>query len=206
MSARSFERELSELERAITALGIEYERFFTGDLKLPPVQTLRRIDETVRRLSSVEPDKAAERFRFQSIQNRFQAVRDLWEKRIQARDSGRGTFGRAGGAAGAAAHPAPPPADSAPAAAADASGPASVQAKRKVSFVPLFERYVDARRALGEDVSRLKYEKFEEQVRRQADEIRKRTGTTRLVFEVQTVEGKVRLVGRPAPAKDGGTG
>jgi hypothetical protein len=53
-------------------------------------------------------------------------------------------------------------------------------------------------------VSRLKYDKFEEQVRRQAEEIRRRTGSTRLVFEIQTVDGKVRLVGRTAPTKGNG--
>ena len=55
-----------------------------------------------------------------------------------------------------------------------------------------------ARQALGEDVSRLQYEKFEDAVRRQAEEIRQKTGSSRLVFEVQTVDGRVRLVGRPA--------
>ena len=55
-----------------------------------------------------------------------------------------------------------------------------------------------AREALGEDVSKLKYERFEEAVRRQAEEIRKKTGSARLVFEVQTADGRVRLVGRPA--------
>jgi hypothetical protein len=202
MSARSVEKELSDLERSITALGIDYERFFTGDLRLPPVPAVRKVEETLRRLANLEIERASDRFRLQSIQSRFHSVKDLWEKRIAAKDTGRGTFGRAGAAAGAAAAPGPT-APAAPAA-GDASGPDSVQGKRRVSFVPLFERYIDARRALGEDVSRLKYERFEELVRRQADEIRKQTGTTRLVFEVQTVEGKVRLVGRPAPAKGNG--
>ena len=73
-----------------------------------------------------------------------------------------------------------------------------------MDFTPLFRRYVEARQALGEDVSRLKYEKFEEAVRRQAEEIRRKTGSSRLVFEVQTTDGRVRLVGRPtAPGPKG---
>jgi molybdopterin synthase catalytic subunit len=67
--------------------------------------------------------------------------------------------------------------------------------------MPLFERFCEARRALGEDVSRLRYERFEELIRRQASEIRKATGAKRLVFEVQTVDGRVRLIGRPAHPK-----
>jgi hypothetical protein len=67
--------------------------------------------------------------------------------------------------------------------------------------MPIFQCFCDARRALGEDVSRLKYERFEELLKKQAAEIRKATGASRLVFEVQTVEGRVRLVGRPASPK-----
>ena len=77
----------------------------------------------------------------------------------------------------------------------------SVKPRSRVDFTPLFERYVAARQALGEDVSRLKYEKFEEAVKRQAEEIRQKTGSSRLVFEVQTADGRVRLVGRPAPLR-----
>ena len=80
----------------------------------------------------------------------------------------------------------------------DAATPSSVKPGKRVDFTPLFQRYVAARQALGEDVSRLRYEKFEESVRRQADEIRRKTGSSRLVFEIQTTDGRVRLVGRPA--------
>jgi hypothetical protein len=45
------------------------------------------------------------------------------------------------------------------------------------------------------------YEKFEEAVRQKAEEIRKRTGSTKLIFEIRTEGGKVRLLGRPAPGK-----
>ena len=69
---------------------------------------------------------------------------------------------------------------------------------------PLFERYCAAREALGEDVSRIRYERFEDLVKKKAAEIRKVTGAGRLVFEIHTVDGRVRLIGRPAgsrPAK-----
>jgi hypothetical protein len=64
----------------------------------------------------------------------------------------------------------------------------------------LFDRFCAARAAVGEDVSKLRYERFEDLVKKQAAEIRRTTGATRLAFEVQTREGKVRLVGRPQPA------
>ena len=226
----SIERELNDLERGITALKVEYERFFGGELKRVPLQSRRSIEETLRRLGNAEIEKAAERFRLQSIQSRYNSFAELWEKRMQAREEGQtgplkrrasvrpaaavaagaptpasGTRVKGSPAAdvaallaaaeAAVARTAPPPA---PSASPDATRAPSVKPRSRVDFTPLFKRYVAARQALGEDVSRLQYEKFEDAVRRQAEEIRQKTGSSRLVFEVQTVDGRVRLVGRPA--------
>lgn len=231
----SIERELNDLERAITTLRVDYERFFGGELRRPPVPARRAIEENLRKYGNAEVDKAAERFRLQALQSRFNAFAELWEKRMQAREEGHtGPIRRMAAAApaaasGAAAAPpktkkaagtapapdvaallaaaeaavapkSPPPS---PAPRPDAPAGTSVKPRSRVDFTPLFQRYVAARQALGEDVSKLKYEKFEEAVRRQAEEIRKRTGSSRLSFEVQTADGRVRLVGRPAPGPKG---
>jgi len=226
----SIERELTELDRGITNLKVEYERYFGGELKRPPVQTRRAVEEALRRLGNADVDKAAERFRLQTIQSRYNAFAELWEKRMQAREEGRTGPARRPAPVAAAAPGAPKPSEKAPktpkagegpdvlallaaaeaavarkapapapAPSPDAAASPSVKPKSRVDFTPLFRRYVDARQALGEDVSKLKYEKFEEAVRRQAEEIRRKTGSSRLVFEVQTADGRVRLVGRPAP-------
>ena len=188
----TIEGELAVLERGLRRLHVEYERFFTGDAKLPPFDTRRRIEDLLKRVGAESVERAAERFRLQNLQSRYQSMTELWEKRLQARSEGRATTGRL---------PAPRP-EAAPAAAGrDAEGSTSVRRREKGELMPLFERYCVARRNLGEDVSRLRYERFEELVRRQAAEIRRVTGARRLVFEIQTVDGRVRLVGRPAPAK-----
>lgn len=196
----TIENELAVLERGLTALRVEYERFFTGDLKKPPIQTKKRIEDLFRRLEDVHVDRAAERFRLQNLQGRFSSLTELWEKRLLNRERGKPAPGRSEPVAPEAATPAPKDeAVRAPRPDAEASG--SVNRKRRVDLMPLFQRFCDARRALGEDVSRLKYERFEELLKKQAAEIRKATGASRLVFEVQTVEGRVRLVGRPASPK-----
>jgi hypothetical protein len=227
----SIERELIFLERNITALRVEYERFFGGELKRPPVQSRRTIEDVLRRAGNAEVEKAAERFRLQSLQSRYNSFVEIWDKRLRAKEEGTAGPGRrlATGAVApprearpAAKQPVPkkgetaaevaallaaaeaavartqPPAPAAPA--PDAPAAPSVKPRSRVDFTPLFQRYVAARQALGEDVTKLRYEKFEEAVRRQAEEIRKRTGSSRLVFEVQTAEGRVKLVGRPVPA------
>ena len=232
--AVSFDRELNDLDRGITALRIEYERFFGGELRRPPVVGRRALEDTLRKLGNSEMERAADRFRLQTLQSRYSAFAELWDKRMQAREEGRtgpihrvvhvvpradATSAPDAASAGKVAAKKPQP-SAAPDVAAllaaaetggrrgasaadqparpDAAAVSSVKPRSRVDFTPLFQRYVAARQALGEDVSRLRYEKFEESVRRQADEIRKKTGSSRLVFEVQTTDGRVRLVGRPA--------
>ncbi len=196
--AESIDRELSLLERHLTALRVEYERFFANDLKKAPLMARRKLEETLRRMGQMEIDRAADRFRLQSLQSRFNAYAELWEKRQVAREEGRDLRH---GRTGPIARPVPSAASGGAAApSGDAGGPASVR-ERRIDFRPLFDRYCAARRELGEDVSKIRYEKFEEAIRRQAEEIRQRTGAARLVFEVQTAEGRVRLVGRPAAPK-----
>ena len=198
----SIEAELSVLEKSINALRIDYERFFTGDVKLPPLAQRRKLETMLRQLANMEVDRAADRFRLQGLQSRYNSMTELWEKRLIAKEEGRLAHGVV---LLRAPKEAPKPVELAGsrAAAPNAPAPASVE-KRRIDFTPLFQRYVEARQALGEDVSRLRYERFEELVKKQADEIRKRTGSSRLVFEVQTVDGKVKLIGRPGAAKGKG--
>src|SRR5262249_18866965 len=152
-----------------------------------PLAARLELEKFLKRLGNEEVERAADRFRLNSIENRYNSLCELWEKKLQAREQGRTLGGRI------LPEVAPPPASVVPEGAVDAAGPADVKPRRRVDFSPLFERYCTARRSVGEDVSKLRYEKFEEQVLKQAEEVRKRTGCRRLVFEVQTQDGKVRL-------------
>ena len=193
--AVSIARDLDLLEKSITALKLDYERFFSGDVKVPPLPARKSVEQVLRRIGNAPVEKVAERFRLQALQSRFTAFSDLWEKRLLAREEGRGPV-RLAPRARLVEPGAPPPAG-------DASAPGSVKGSGRGDLRSLFERYCDMRAAAGEDVSRLRYDRFEELVKKQAAEIRKATGATRLAFDVQTRDGKVRLVGRSlaAPTK-----
>lgn len=193
----SIERDLDLLERSLTSLKVDYERFFAGDLKTPPMASRRKIDEVLKRVGNVEVERAAERFRLQALEGRYAALAELWDKRLSAKEEGRGLF-RVHRPAAAA--PPPPPAHRPKSVSSDGEASTSVKAIGRGDMKSLFDRFCAARAAAGEDVSRLRYERFEDLVKKQAAEIRRTTGATRLAFEVQTREGKVRLVGRPQPA------
>lgn len=198
----SIERDLDVLERSLTALKVDYERFFTGETRTPPMAARRKVDDLLRRVGNIEVERAAERFRLQALQGRYTAMAELWDRRLAAKEEGRGLL-RVVRAAPAAAPPPPPPARRPKSVSSDGEGSTSVKAVGRGDMKSLFDRFCAARAAAGEDVSRLRYERFEDLVKKQAAEIRRTTGATRLAFEVQTRDGKVRLVGRPsrAPAK-----
>jgi hypothetical protein len=197
----SIERDLDILEKSLTALKVDYERFFAGDLRTPPASARRRLDEHLRRVGNVELERAAEKFRLQALEGRYTAMRELWDRRLSAKEEGRGPFRlpRSVPAAALAAPALPPPARSR-SVSSDGEASTSVKAIGRGDMKSLFDRFHAARVAAGEDVSKLRFERFEDLVKKQAAEIRRATGATRLAFEVQTRDGKVRLVGRPVSA------
>ena len=197
--AFSIARDLDLLDKSISSLRLDYERFFSGDLKVPPLPARKSVEQVLRRVGNVSPERAEERFRLQALQSRFTALSELWEKRLVAREEGR-TMVRPPIHVLSAARPSPAPAPS-----SDARASGSVRTSGRGDLRSLFDRYCAARAAAGEDASRLRYDRFEELVKKQAAEIRRATGATRLAFDVQTRDGKVRLVGRSLPAPPKGT-
>jgi hypothetical protein len=197
----TIEPELNEVERQVSHLRIDFERFFSGDLKLMPQPARRRLDRVFRRLWGLEVERAVDRFRLQALQDRYTSMSELWDKRLRAREEGRRLAPSE--APGRAVAPSDAAATLAPSlkAPGDAGTPAPVKARHRPDLRPLFERYQAARRELGEDPGKMSYERFEELVRQKAEEIRTRTGSTKLIFEVRTEGGKVRLVGRSAVGK-----
>jgi hypothetical protein len=198
--AVSIANDLDVLERSLTSLKVDYERFFSGELKVPPVPARKRVEQILRRVGNIVVEKAAEQFRLQALQGRFTALSELWEKRLIAKEEGRGPVRPS-----ALGRPAEQPIPSPRADRADAGTSGSVKGFGRGDVRSLFERYCAARAAAGEDVSRLKFDRFEELVKKQAAEIRKATGASRLAFDVQVRDGKVRLVGRALPAPTKGT-
>jgi hypothetical protein len=195
--AANFERELRVLEEALRRLSAEYDAFLYGSVPKPPIQTRRNVEEMVRRLNASEDMSAAERYRFSTLQGRFSALCDRWEKLQEEKEAGRrpGIYGhfREGGGG--------PPAHSAPA--PNAGKPASVQEERRAAPPEpdreLFDRYVAARKARGEDVSGYRLEGFVEGLERERRKVRERLGEGEILFEVTERDGRVRLVAKKKP-------
>src|SRR4029453_19261345 len=89
-----FNREMSRLEAEIKRLEVEYNMFFAGRLPRLPWETRARVEQLVKRYDRMNLSNTAQRFRFGTVQARFMAFCELWERNLRAKEEGRGPRGR----------------------------------------------------------------------------------------------------------------
>jgi hypothetical protein len=84
-----FERDIAVLEADLKRLEAEYNMFFAGRLPRPPWETRGRVEATVKRLDREHIPNYGNKFRFATLQARFTAFVDLWDRGLRAREEGR---------------------------------------------------------------------------------------------------------------------
>ena len=80
------ERELAVLEAELKRLEAEYNMFFAGRLPRPPWEARKRVDQLVKRLDRSYIQNYADRFRFSTLQARYSAFTELWDRGLRARE------------------------------------------------------------------------------------------------------------------------
>jgi hypothetical protein len=194
----SFAEDLETLERSIRQLQIEWEKFFGGVEKKPPVDLRTRVENMLRKYDMGEIRNNTERFRFMNLTARYNTFNELWSKRLRAIEEGRpvGLHGRAAVAAMAAA---PPPPERAPAPSpASRSGEIRVESPERDqgAVQALFKRFVEARMEVGE-LGSVKFESFQKLIAQQANRILTEKGASAVDFRLETKDGKVSLKAKP---------
>ncbi len=190
-----WERELQRLEEAVRSLNAEYDAFLYGSTPRPPLEVRRRIGQEIRRLGTGEAESAVERYRLSTLQGHYNALCERWDRLQSEKEAGRrpGVYGhltRLGSG----------PSEISPAR-TNGRAPVSVQEPDRGSGPDpdraLFERYIGARKARGEDVTGLAFERFAERLAREREKLKAHFGEAQIEFDVAEREGKVRLVARP---------
>jgi len=189
---------LAALEDALRNLNAQYDAFLYGSTPRPPVEGRRRIGQQIRRLSTTDLDSSADRYKFSTLQGRYNALCERWDRLQAEKEAGKrpgiyGHFTRVGGA-GSERHARP-----------NAPRPASVEEKatRPSSSGPtpderdLFERYRKARLEHGEDVSGLDLERFIARLAREREKLKEHFGVVNIEFVIAERDGQVRLIARP---------
>lgn len=182
----SIAQDLQRLESELKRLEAEYNMFFAGRLARPPWATRSRVDALVRQLDRAHIPNYGDRFRFTTLQARFAAFVELWDRGLRAREEGRpGPF-----APRRQDHPEPPrrPEDRILHVAAFRD-----PLREMDKLHDLYESLVEARREIGAEA--VPFHKFAELVKDHVHKLRQR-GEAEVAFRVALKDGKVSFTAR----------
>jgi hypothetical protein len=187
MDAATPEEELKLLEIRLNQLKLDYEKYFLGTRPTEPAMQRAEVQKIVTRWSNMRITKTALRFKFNSLNGRFQAFKRRWDdvlRQIEAgtyqrhvfkanlRERERGIGSASGGQGGERG----------------ASGSRGGRERDD-----LFETYRDAMLATGQNASGLTPEKLQAAVARQEAALKKKLGCDHVDFKVVVQDGKVKL-------------
>ena len=182
----SVERDLQRLETELRRLEAEYNMFFAGRLPKPPWETRSRVDAIVKQFDRAHIQNYGDRFRFTTLQSRYAALIELWDRGLRAREEGRsGPFVHK--RKEEKAEPKKP--EDRVVGVAAFKNP--VQEEDKLH--ELYDSLVEARRSIGEDA--LPFHKFADLVKTQVKKLRE-SGSPEVAFRVAVKDGKVNFTAR----------
>ena len=205
--APTVSESIDYLAGEIRQLRVDFERFFSGALLIPPDELRRRVQARLRQLRSLNSMSAVDRFRLGDLEARHNSYDELFTRRLRDREEGRlragpvsppplltpprpsSAAGNPRGAAGAAADP--------------GAGGIVIGADPDPRAVAALYAQVTAADAPGGGAEGPRFDlaSFGSYLQRQAAAIRAKTGCDEVQFRLAAEDGKLRLKARPlAPA------
>ncbi len=206
------DEELSQIERDIRTLKIEYEQFFGGGRQRPPTDTQWRVETLMRRHNErIGELTFGQRFRFNNLAQTYAKYQEMWRKKTMQKETGmqQHHFGaaakaieaerarRAAAEAGADSSRLPPAArgkkeaPSVISCAMSISDPAQEGEKVRV----LYYKMLEARVGTGEKAGAASLQDFERFVRQKTRELQDKGGRE-VEYTVSVENGRVKLKAR----------
>ncbi len=186
--------KINSLEGDLRTLITRWDRFFSGELKMPPSQEKEILGRRLRALAENSGGAhSGDHFRLDQLQHRFMSYAMNWQRLLREREEGVRRFvpGQQEGA-GRSVSPAPQKVMT------NTPPPASVDL---VDTDDLFERWCSAKAEIGHEV-KIDRQAFEAQINQQRQDIEKRMDST-VVMDVTVADGKVKLTARRVEDSDG---
>ncbi len=182
------DEDLQILDGKVKQLKREYDQYFLGSRKREPNQLRGEVNKVIAVFSNQAIQNTAHRFRFNSINSRFQALKRQWDNVLRQIEAG--TYERhrfkadlhqraRGGEAGA---------------------PKRRGGSKTGGKGALFDDYVKALRKCGQQASNVTPEKLAAVVKKQEAALRQRYGVSKVSFRVVVEDGKAKL--KASPVRD----
>jgi hypothetical protein len=195
----TIDEDLSQIEKDIRQLKIEYDQYFGGGRKRPPTEIEWRIDLLVKRYNERGGElKFAQRFRFNNLAQTYAKYKDIFRKKTKQKEEG--TIQRHFGAAAKEIEARRAKEQEKEEAAAPAAG--NVQAFRMICSKPesepdsvekLYQAFLQAKQMAGEHTGKLSRSSFNQFVLKKTKELQKQNNCKDVEYVVETVQGQVKL-------------
>jgi hypothetical protein len=198
----TIDEELGQLERDIRQLKIEYEMYFGGGRKRPPTEIEWRVELMVKRYAERSGElKYGQRFRYNNLTQTYAKYKDMFRKRLQQREEGKVQrhFGAAAKAIEAerakiqvttqTGAPAGSNAEDAKAFRMVCSEPE----KETEKVDQLYDAFLQAKQAAGEETAKVTKAGFSEFVRKKTKDLQEKKNCRDVEYVVEVVDGQVKL-------------
>jgi hypothetical protein len=174
------EKDLEMLDQALTILKRDFEIYFSGGLKLPPLEAQRKIEREIRKISRLTNLNYAQRFRYNNLSARFNTYVDLWNKQMRYKEEGRTP---SGAVIQIAQKETKPPKSK------------SLDSQSR-EYQKLFNDYQQCRQKTGESAA-VTFDKFAELISKQKEAILVKYDCKEVEFNVVIEQGKTKLKAKP---------
>jgi len=84
----TIDEELNQLDEAVRRLKVEYDIYFGGGSKKPPVETDWRVQSMIKRHSDSQKLNFTQRFKYNSIVQRYAIFNTLWQQKVKVKEEG----------------------------------------------------------------------------------------------------------------------
>ena len=190
---------IDRLAAEIRQLRVDFERFFSGALLVPPDELRRRVQAQLRQLRSVNAMSAVDRFRLGDLEARHNSYDELFSRRLRDREEGRLHIG----------HAPPPPRSTPPPPRYDPGAGIVIGPDPDPRAVAALYEGLTVAGPLGAGAEGPRFDlaSFGSYLQRQAAAIRDKTGCAEIQFRLAAEDGKLKLKARPlAPATPAAAG
>ncbi|MBK9164510.1 MAG: hypothetical protein IPM21_11505 [Acidobacteria bacterium] len=79
------DQEISRIDEAIRKLKIDFDIYFNGASKRPPLEARARLEANLKRLADKRNLSYGQRYQMQGLVARFTSYRELWRRTLRAR-------------------------------------------------------------------------------------------------------------------------
>ena len=188
----TIDEELAQLEDSFRRLKIEYDIFFAGGAKKPPLDTEGRVQTLIKRYSENGRMSFSQRYKLNGLTQRYAVFSDLWRRKGRIKDEGyrrpQDTLLGVGGFGHVEDIP--------PAAKTAELEPESLVlfTTDTIEVVALYEAVVRAREAAGQPLGA--FESFAAFVQKKSHQIRDQYKCQAVEYTVKVQDGQVQLKAR----------